>query len=233
MMKTIKIFMALLLFIGIGHTYAATVEDRHLSGFHAVDASGSFDVYITQGNTESVKVEAPDDVINNVLTEVSGGTLRIYSKDRFNWHNIFNNKKVTVYVTLKSIDAVKLSGAGNVTFKDGLNAPEMLLRVSGSGNMQGRLTTKALDASISGSGNLKLSGSTEEQTVSVSGSGNYSARDFTSASAKASVSGSGNASVYASTSIAAHVSGSGGVRYGGDPKSVTKSTSGSGSVERF
>ena len=36
-------------------------EDRHLSGFHAVDVGGSFDVYITQGSTESVKVEAPEE----------------------------------------------------------------------------------------------------------------------------------------------------------------------------
>ncbi|HWZ34591.1 MAG TPA: head GIN domain-containing protein [Mucilaginibacter sp.] len=231
-MKTIKILIALVLFAA-GQTFAANIEDRHLSGFHAVDAAGPFDVYITQGNTETVKVDAPDDVIKNVLTDVRSGTLRIYTKEHFSWKNIFNNKKVVIYITVKSIDNINLTGSGNVTFKDGLNATDMRLHVSGSGNIQGKLTAKALDASISGSGNLKLSGAAENQNVGVSGSGNYSARDLNSANANVSVSGSGNASVYASTGLNAHVSGSGGVHYGGNPKNVSKSKSGSGSISSW
>jgi len=233
MMKTLKILAAVMLLFA-AQTFAASTEDRPVSGFHAVDAAGSFDVYITQGNTEAVKVEAPDDVIKNVMTEVKNGTLRIYNKQQMSWKNIFNNKKVVVYVTLKTVDGVSLSGSGNVTFKDGLNAAgNMRVQVSGSGNMQGKLTAKALDAGVSGSGNLKLSGGAENQNINVSGSGNYSARDFTSANVNVSVSGSGNAAVYASESINAHVSGSGDVRYGGNPKNVAKSKSGSGSVSSF
>jgi len=49
-MKLIKIFAFLVLFAGAGKSVAANVvEDRHLSGFHAVNVSGSFDVYIVQG----------------------------------------------------------------------------------------------------------------------------------------------------------------------------------------
>lgn len=231
-MKTIKILVALVLFAA-GQTFAADIEDRHLSGFHAIDASGSFDIYVTQGSTESVKVDAPDDAIKNVMTDVRGGTLRIYSKEHFSWKNIFNNKKVMVYVTVKSIDNINLSGSGNVTFKDGLNSTDIRLHISGSGNVQGKLTARSVDASISGSGNLKLSGNTENQNVSVSGSGNYSARDLNSSKTDVSMSGSGNAAVYASNTLNAHVSGSGGVHYGGNPKNVSKSKSGSGSISSW
>ncbi|GAA4092283.1 head GIN domain-containing protein [Mucilaginibacter panaciglaebae] len=238
-MKTIKFLIALVLFAA-GQTFAAKTEDRPVSGFHAVDVSGSYDVYITQGNTETVKIEAPNDVIKLVLTEVKNGTLRIYSKENTSWrnifknHNIFNNKKVVVYVTVKNIDGISLSGSGHVTFKDGLNANgNMHLQLSGSGSVQGKLTTKDLDAGISGSGSLKLSGSGENQNVHVSGSGSYSARDFKSANVNASVSGSGGATVYASNSLNAHVSGSGGVHYGGNPKNISKSKSGSGSINQF
>jgi hypothetical protein len=47
------------------------------------------------------------------------------------------------------------------------------------------------------------------------------------------VSGSGNAAVYVSNSLNAHVSGSGGVHYGGNPKNVSKSKSGSGSINHW
>lgn len=235
-MKTIKILMALVLFAAV-QAFAADTENRPVSGFHAVDISGSYDVYINQGNTEAVRVEAPGDIIKLVLTEVKNGTLRIYNKENTNWrnifnhNNIFNNKKVVVYVTVKNIDGISLSGSGHVNFKDGLNANgNMHLQLSGSGNVQGKLTAKDLDAGISGSGSLKLSGSSENQNVHVSGSGSYSARDFTSANVNVSVSGSGGATVYASNSLNAHVSGSGGVHYSGSPKNVSKSKSGSGSI---
>lgn len=232
-MKTLKILVALVLLCAV-QTFAADTEDRPVSGFHAVESSGSFDVFITQGSTESVKVEAPDDVIKSVLTEVKDGTLRIYTKEKFNWKNIFNNKKVLVYVTVKNIDAISLSGSGSVAFKDGLNANgNARIHVSGSGSIQGKLTAKALDASVSGSGSLKLAGSAQDQNVSVSGSGGYSAREFNSANVNVSVSGSGSASVFASETLNAHVSGSGGVHYGGNPKNVSKSKSGSGSVSAW
>ena len=88
MRSIIKIFLAALLLSGTTYSFAKTqpaanntdqqkTEDRHLSGFNAVDLAGSFDVYITQGSTESVKVEAPDEVIDHIITEVNGGVLKI------------------------------------------------------------------------------------------------------------------------------------------------------------
>ena len=49
-------------------TSVSDIVDRHLSGFHAVDLAGSFDVYLTQGATESVKVEAPADIMPHIRT---------------------------------------------------------------------------------------------------------------------------------------------------------------------
>src|ERR1700761_8178200 len=89
-----KILLAAMLITGVGYAYAGShsapivkdesgnvVQDRHLSGFNAVDAAGSFDVYITQGPNESVKVDAPADVQDRVITEVDGGTLKIHNKN--------------------------------------------------------------------------------------------------------------------------------------------------------
>src|SRR4051812_14457869 len=90
MKSLIKFLLAITLLVCPGYIYAkyvsppdepfSKVEDRHLSGFNAVDLAGSFDVYITQGSTESVKVEAPDNIIDHILTEVRGGVLKIYNK---------------------------------------------------------------------------------------------------------------------------------------------------------
>ncbi|MCC8426543.1 head GIN domain-containing protein [Mucilaginibacter sp. UR6-11] len=231
-MKLIRIFIALLLVGSAAQTFADT-EDRHLSGFHAVEVSGPFDVYITQGATESVKVEAPADVIKNILTDVKGGTLNIYTKQHFRWNNIFGNKKMVVYVTIKDVDGIALTGSGDVFFKEGINANTLRLQVTGSGDLLGKVIVKSLISSITGSGDIKISGHADGQKVNVTGSGDYSARNLSSVNAVVSVSGSGDASVDVSGNLQANVVGSGDVHYSGNPKNISKSKSGSGDIERF
>ena len=214
---------------------AADISDRHLSGYNAVELGGSFDVYITQGSTESVKVEAPSDVINHIITEVSGGVLKIYNKyDSWNWGSWWgHHKKIVVYVSAKALNAVSISGSGDIFFKDGLSGNSLRLKISGSGDMLGKVNVKTLESSISGSGDMKLSGNSESSTVSVVGSGDFTARNLVTVKSAVRISGSGDAEINASDRIDAAVVGSGDVRYTGSAKNVSKSKSGSGDIERM
>jgi hypothetical protein len=211
------------------------IEDRHLTGFHAVDVGGSFDVYITQGSSESVKVEAPEEIIDRIITEVDNGVLKIYNKNDRNFHfgDLFgNHKKIVVYVAAKDLNAIAVSGSGDVYFKEGIRANSLRLKVSGSGDMYGRVEVKTLESGISGSGDVKLAGRAENSAVSVSGSGDFEARGLATVNTIVHVSGSGDASINASNSVSASVSGSGDVRYTGGARNVSASKSGSGDVSR-
>jgi hypothetical protein len=237
-----KILLATTLLTSAGYTYAKRVttvkakahydtQDRHLSGFHGVSVEGSFDVYITQGSTESVIVDAPADVMEHVVTEVRNGNLIIKDKHKNGWSDWNgNHKKVVVRVIVRDINAIGISGSGNVYFRDGIKAEKLDIAVSGSGDAAGKIDVKKLDCSVSGSGNIKISGHANDSNVSVSGSGNYSGKDLPTVNTNVEVSGSGNASINANGSIAAAVSGSGDVSYTGAAQHVTKSKSGSGDI---
>ena len=240
-----KILLIALLLPGSAFVYArpnntaavdmGKIEDRHITGFHAVDVGGSFDVYITQGSSESVKVEAPDEIIDHIITEVDNGVLRIYNKNdrNFHWGDLFgNHKKIAVYVAAKDLNAIAVSGSGDVYFKEGIHAESLRLRISGSGDMYGRVEVKNLESGVSGSGDVKIGGRAENSAVNVSGSGDFEARGLVTVNTIVHVSGSGDASVNASGSVSASVSGSGDVRYTGGAHSVSSSKSGSGDVSR-
>jgi Putative auto-transporter adhesin, head GIN domain len=244
-MKSINtILLSAALLTGATYTYAmpaATVkvsdaaneiQDRHLSGFNAVDAEGSVDVYIVQGQTESVKVEAPADMMDHIITEVQGTTLRIHDKNSSGWHwgNWGTHKKIAVYVSVREIHEIGITGSGDVYFKEGIRANSLRIRVSGSGDVQGIVETKTLDCSISGSGDMKLAGHAEQSNVSVSGSGDYSARGLATQNTAVRVSGSGDANINVSNNLEAAVSGSGDVSYTGGAQHVVKSKSGSGDI---
>jgi hypothetical protein len=214
---------------------ASEVVDRHLSGFHAVNVAGSFDVYITQGGSESVKVEPPSDVMSHIMTEVNNGVLKIYNKnDGFHWGDMFGwHKKIIIYVVIKDVDEVNLSGSGDAFFKDGLTANTLKLNVSGSGDLTGKVDAKTLQSSISGSGDMKLSGHAGTSSVDVVGSGDYTARNLATQSTTVNVTGSGDAEVNASDRVDASVHGSGDVRYTGGATHINSNKTGSGDISRM
>jgi hypothetical protein len=240
-----KIFLATVLVAGTCYAIAkprptvkssaSEIVDRHLSGFNAIDLAGPFDVRITQGSTESVKVQAPADVMDRILTEVNGGVLKIYTKhDYFNWGDLFgNHRKILVYVTIKDVNSINISGSGDAFFNEGVTANSLRLNISGSGDMTGKVDVKTLESSISGSGDMKLSGRAENSTVRVVGSGDFTARNLLTVSSSVRVSGSGDAEINASEKVDAAVNGSGDVRYTGTARSINSSKSGSGDISRF
>jgi len=245
-MKTLtKILFAAFLLAGASYTHAkphrgikanlSEIVDRHLSGFSAVDLAGPFDVYITQGSAESVKVEAPADMLDKVLTEVNNGVLKVYTKhEDWNWGNWWgHHKKIVVYVSAKDLNSINISGSGDIYFKEGITTNSLKLRISGSGDMLGRVDVKTLESSISGSGDMKLSGRADNSTVRVVGSGDFTARNLVTDNSEVRVSGSGDAEINASEKVDAAVVGSGDVRYTGAAKSVSSSKSGSGDISRF
>lgn len=213
--------------------YSLETQDRHLSGFSAVNVAGSFDVYITQGSTESVKVEASADEIDRIVTEVKGGTLKIYTKSSsgFNW-SWGSDKKRIVRVVAKDLNAISLTGSGDVYFKEGIRAQNLTVNLSGSGDITGKIEVQKLESSLVGSGDITLTGHANASTVRVSGSGDYSGRSLTTGSTTVKVIGSGDASVNASQQIDASVAGSGDIRYTGGAKQVSTSKSGSGGISR-
>jgi hypothetical protein len=230
-----KILFAALLLLGINSAFADT-QDRHLSGFHALNLTSSFDVYITQGSTESVKVDAPSDIINRIITEVNGDVLTVRTKNEtFNWGNWFSNnhKKIIIYVSVKDIRGISISGSSDVFFKDGLHADKLELKISGSGDVTGKLNVKDLECGISGSGDIVLAGTAQTSTVSINGSGDFKARELVTAATTIRVSGSGDATVNATQKLEARVSGSGDIRYTGGANHVSTSSSGSGDVHKF
>ncbi|GAB2694996.1 head GIN domain-containing protein [Mucilaginibacter koreensis] len=215
-------------------TSAFDTQDRHLSGFNAIDATGSFDVIITQGNTESVKVEAPADVIDRITTEVKGGVLKLGTKRNNGWNwNWNDNKRIVIYVSIREVNAVNLSGSGDVMFKNGLRAENLRVTLSGSGDISGRVEAKTLESRISGSGDLKLSGRASYSSISISGSGDYSAESLACEEVAVRISGSGDVHVNANSKIDSSISGSGDVYYSGNAKQISTSKTGSGEVHHI
>jgi len=222
-------------------TYA--ISSRPAEGFNSIRLQGPFNVYITQGSAESLRLDAPNEILSSIVTEVNSSVLKVHNKHDYWFHAATNwygekswwqtHKRVSVYITVKNLRGISVSGSGTVYFNNGISADYLRLRVVGSGKMEGKVDAKTLRGRMSGSGHIKLAGNAGSSTVRISGSGNFSARDMVTLTSAVHVSGSGHAEVNATDELSAQVRGSAHVGYTGAPKTVSSSKSGSGVVSRL
>jgi hypothetical protein len=208
---------------------------RSVSGYHGVAVSGNIELFLTQGNEESVVISADDTKLRDkVITEVDDGVLRIYlehskNKIQIDWPN---QNKIRAYVSVKDIDYLSSSGSGKLHIEGNIKTDKLKVDISGSGNLEGAVTTKDLSLGISGSADADLSGTAEKSDFHISGSGNIKSYDFSTEYCTASISGSGNVKITVTKELSAHISGSGSVFIKGDGLIRDYSASGSGKFKR-
>ncbi len=185
-----------------------TSESRNVSGFDEVELNGAGNLSIQQTGSESLTVEAEEDVLPKLRTEVENNRLIIGPEPGATIHT---TEPINYKLTVKDLKALKVSGAGNVDAED--------------------ISTDELAVTISGAGEVKISGEADSQDIDISGSGDYQAEDLESKEVEIDVGGSGSAIVNVSDELDAEVSGSGSVEYIGDP-TVNQNVSGAGKVRK-
>ncbi|NIO70352.1 MAG: hypothetical protein GTN71_15330 [Anaerolineae bacterium] len=213
---------------GVRGSGSVVEEDRAVSGFTGVALlEGIGELTIKGGERESLRIEAEDNLMPYLETEVRNGVLEIDVQDGV---NLNPTRPVRFYLTVKELDTIVLSGSGDIEAPD-LEAKRFSVTISGSGDVEmGDLSADILNVTINGSGNLDIAGGrVEEQDITISGSGEYQAGGLNSGSVEITISGSGNATIWATDSLDVRVSGSGSVNYYGNPR-TTFSGSGSGKL---
>ncbi len=203
-----------------------TTEIRMVSSFDQVSLNGQGDLIITQGEQESLQIEAEDNLIPVIETEVRGNTLHIGTKNNT---SINPTKPVKFFLTMKDISGLEISGSGDIT-SDSVTADDLLLDVNGLGNvMIDALSAESLEVDISGVGDVRVAGQVVRQVIQISGVGEYAGADLESETGMVKVSGSRNATVWVNQTLGVEIDGSGRVNYYGSP-TVNQDISGAGEV---
>jgi hypothetical protein len=182
------------------------IEARDVSGFSEIDLSGSGTVLVSVTGTESLTVEAEDNILPLLTTEVRDGRLVLGTKQ-----SISPTRDIVYTITAINLDAVAVSGSGSVTAVD--------------------VVANGFEVDISGSGTVTPEGVSEDLDLSIGGSGAFKGESLVTATGTVSVSGSGDVVVNVTDDLVVDVSGSGSVEYIGDP-AVSTSISGSGEISR-
>lgn len=201
-------------------------EERAVSGFDRVTLKDIGEVVITQGERESLLIEAEEDVLPRIQTDVIDGRLVIGVKG--DWLNRLSvgfgqlsSGPVRFMLQVRQLTGLEVLGAGKMR-AERLDAPDLALLLSGAGSIEiGGLHGGDLKVNLSGAGKIELEGSAESQEVELSGTGSYQALRLETARGKVHVSGVGGAAVNVSGELDVRISGLGGVQVKGEPRLQT------------
>jgi len=221
-------------------------ETREVSDFDGISLENMGDVYITVGNTEKLTIEAEDNLLPLLTSEVENGTLKL---DVVSGRNINPTKPITYNITVKDLKditlagsgaiysaplaadkmAVVLAGSGNINLEE-VTSTDFNVTIAGSGNIHvDKITAERVDATISGSGDIRIAGEAPRQNLDVFGSGSYLAGDLQTDTTDVNIAGSGNVTVWVMEHLNATVNGSGDISYYGRP-TIDHTDNGSGSL---
>ncbi len=191
-------------------------------------------LYLTQGDTEKVEIDCSDDQFDEIEIENRGGRLYIRNRDsnRWGWRG-FRGGDITVYVTMKDIRRLDVSGSGDLIGENTFVTGDLDVALSGSGSLSIDVEGDDMAFRISGSGNMEIAGQADEVDAKISGSGKIRADDLRATVLDASISGSGSIYMTVEEEIYSNISGSGNVYYKGDPDRVRSNASGSGKTRRM
>lgn len=145
-------------------------QERTIGSFDAIQSTCSVDLYLTQGNSNKVVVEADERYIDQVETYVQNNTLIIDIKG-----SVRNAKILKAYITFKELKELEISGSGDVVCENKIVTEEFNYKINGSGDLYLMIETGTLECKINGSGDTQIDGDVANFYLGINGSGDIDA----------------------------------------------------------
>ena len=203
--------------------------ERTAPSFSGLNVSSGIDVFLSQGNQESIEVEAEENLQQYIKTEVRDNILHVFIEPNISIR--FNGTK-KVYVTMKDIYSVKTSSAGDVAGTTPINTTNLKLATSSAGDIKLDVNATEIEIDISSAGNVTVTGNADILNADLSSAGDLEAYELKVKEADISVSSAGGARVYVTDRLTARSSSAGDIYYTGDPKFVDAHSSSAGGVHK-
>jgi len=231
-------FLALIILIG-GCTVStdkannsnkdAVSEDRSISSFSKVSIHGVFNLYLSQADKESLRIEADEQTMDKIIARNDGEQLIIELEEGF---ELFDRDQINIYLTITDLDSFEFEGVGNIKTETVLRLKDLNLKGDGVGNTKLELEADRIDAEFNLVGNLTLSGKVETIDLKNNGLGNLDATDLESQYMTVESNGIGSVEVYCEKEISITANGIGKLTYSGDAEVKKLDRNGIGKVER-
>ncbi|MBK7344794.1 MAG: DUF2807 domain-containing protein [Saprospiraceae bacterium] len=205
-------------------------EVRTVTGFSSVLINGDFTTTISQGETFRVEIDADENILQQITTELSDDQTLFIGFKKGTPIQI----KTPIHIHIQAPDwtTIGLHGSGDLRSSSTIQGSQLEIESNGSSDIKLELAYDVVNAELNGSPELQLSGSATSFSVQSNGSGDVLAEQFMCNRVSLFISGSGDALVHADSILNVQVNGSGNVTYTGNAGIVNSKMYGSGELNK-
>ena len=212
--------------IGIKGNRNVVSEERSIrSNFEIINVQQEINLYITQGKPTAISVEADDNILDLLITEVKNNELNIYFEK-----NVYQSKARNVYLTTNTISKIKTSSGASVKSENTLQVKSLDLDSSSGSSIKIYVNAEEVTSQSSSGADIDIYGKTQTFSANASSGSSIDADKLETVDAYAKASSGANIDVNVSGKFTANASSGGDIDFEGNPTNVDKNTSSGGSV---
>ncbi len=194
-------------FSGVKGSGTSKTEQRNVADFREIEASGAVNLEVDAQKDFSVTVEADDNLLQYIKTEVSGDTLKIYSEGR-----ISPTAKLNVKISMPALEGLDVSGASDAKIMN--------------------VKADSLELKASGASEIIINGEANKLKANATGASEINAENLLTENADVDASGASSANVSATNELNVEASGASKISYTGEPKNLKQNSSGASSINK-
>jgi hypothetical protein len=202
-------------------------EERTVSDFTKLEIGGAFKVMLSQGDQEKLVIDADAEEMKDIVTEVVGSKLKIYTKA--DWGMRLH--EMTIYLTFKDLEYIDFSGAVEVTGETPLTFSDLEMNVSGAAEIDLEMKAEKYEAEFSGASEIDFRGSCITGYIEISGASEFDAEGLEFQDLNIELSGASDAKIFATKKLNIGASGASSIRYKGNPPDISIDESGASSIK--
>lgn len=207
-----------------GNGEVVTLE-REISAFRGIIATGGFELYLEQGDSYKVVVEADENLHNYIITEVRNEMLDVKVEA-----DVRKAQALKVFVTLVDFNHLIAIGAVNIKSDVAINLDQLQVFVSGISAIKMIVSAKELEIEVTDRAYAHLTGNADIFNFRVNDEAELDAFDLIANKCDAKVSGVCVVRIYALDELKMRVTGASNLYYKGDPLITDRISSGSGFI---
>ncbi|WP_179346174.1 head GIN domain-containing protein [Winogradskyella ursingii] len=202
--------------------------ERNINGnFKEIKVSQGLDLYLTQSNDVSLRVEADENLHDIIMTEVENDVLRIYTSE-----NIRNATSRKVMLSFKDISAITATSGSDVYTTNSINVNTLDVKCTSGADMELEVSTQNLICKSTSGSDIKLKGETVNLTAEATSGSDIKASNLKAVISNVKATSGADISINTSKELTARATSGGDIKYLGNPSKVDASDSSSGSVRK-
>jgi Putative auto-transporter adhesin, head GIN domain len=205
--------------------------EREVNDLCYINLSNNVNLILTQDSFCSLSVEAGENIIDKVITEVSGNSLYIRNENKCNWLRSYD-KEINVYLSVSNIDSIDYNSSGVIISTNTILNDTLSINVEeGCGSIDMEINVyKAVLNLHYGTVDFKISGKSKLAYIFNASYGPIHCHNLNSTFTYINNQGTNDCYVRASHTLEATIEFLGNIYYYGNPSFIKKNITGQGEL---